>query len=139
MKLKALLLTSSLVLASTVFAATTSSLHHPLVKSVHFTINNETGAPIQGLEEMPGVTNMSPTQLTYSTLPAGETNLVFDVVNVGQIGGVALVAQGTDLQLSATNDAKTYSCQGAGTLGVSCYAIMGAHGVYNVIATVIKN
>lgn len=135
MKFKALLVASSLLLASTAFAATYTTY----ADSIHFTIYNETGAPIHGLTVMPGITNMAPTQLVASTLPAGKTDLVFDVVKKGQIGGVALVAQGGDLQISAGDDL-TQSCQSEGTLGASCYGALNDHnGVYHVTATVIKN
>ncbi|MCX7120993.1 MAG: hypothetical protein NTZ67_04360 [Gammaproteobacteria bacterium] len=90
---KIFFLASSLLLAFTSTFAVAASMP---IKAIHFTIDNQSGAAITNLVVYPGITNLTPTQLTINSLPIGITNLTFNVVNQGKEAGVALGAGNPD-------------------------------------------
>lgn len=144
MKLKALLLTSSLILASTAFAATTSSSQDSLIKSIHFTINNETGASIKYFDAC--TDGLTPLYLDTS-LPTGKSDFVFNVdKNDGSTISLAakehahdkkngaVIMTGVNLQpySDPSND-----CQGFGNLAANCTTFVTENPTtYNVVVDI---
>ncbi len=143
MKIKSLLLASSLLLTSAAFADDNSLV----TKTIYFTIDNKTGSVVKDLSVFSGITNLTPTKLAIKKLPVGVSRFEFDVVNIGQSAGVALLVQNSGSNYITTSAGITpeyapylnYSCQSSGTLAVTCHADSSPDGIYNVSVDVFKN
>lgn len=136
MKIKSLVLASSMLLASTAFAATQATP----VKSIQFILNNKTDAAISGFSVFPDITNLTPTTLPTSTLPTGTTRVVFNVVKMGQDAGVSL---GYDVNVEAgvmpsDDNSSEYNCQSYDPrYRTQCVASVNPEGVYTVTTDIL--
>ncbi|OGT44859.1 MAG: hypothetical protein A3E82_06255 [Gammaproteobacteria bacterium RIFCSPHIGHO2_12_FULL_38_11] len=140
---KILLLTSGwLFTLTSTFAAANDS-------KMIFTINNQTHQTIKNLYAFPASSNLSPTKLTETELPTGNTVLTFTILNSEKIAGIALAAgsnsainiSGTYTPAALANHKKTTDSQCYShnpIYSVTC-TNKSIHGVYHVDATISTN